>query len=149
VQALLDRYVALWYQADIPGLVALLREDAWFTMPPFPAWFQGRAAIATLFQTPLFTAARQRHLLQTRANGSPAFELYQWEAEASFYQLFGMVVLDVVGEQIAHIVAFLDLESLSPFAMPPTLPSPSRESKSLDDFTIPSQEPTSGGEINQ
>src|SRR5215469_12974596 len=75
VQALLDRYVALWDQADISGLVALLREDAWFTMPPFPAWFQGRAAIATLFQSPLFQARRQRHLIQTRANGSPAFGL--------------------------------------------------------------------------
>ena len=149
VQALLDRYVALWEQADIPGLVALLREDAWFAMPPLPAWFQGRAAIATLFQTPLFTAARQRHLLQTRANGSPAFGLYQWDAEAGVYQLFGLVVLDVVGEQIAHIVAFLDLSSLSPFALPATLPSSSRESKSLDDFTLPEQEPTSGGEINR
>jgi len=59
------------------------------------------------------------------------------------------VVLDVVGEQIAHIVAFLDLESLSPFALPATFPSPSRESNSLDDFIIPLQEPTSGGEINQ
>jgi transposase len=38
LQELLDRYVTLWEQADIPGLVALLREDAWFTMPPLPAW---------------------------------------------------------------------------------------------------------------
>jgi RNA polymerase sigma-70 factor (ECF subfamily) len=123
VQALLDRYVALWEQADIPGLVALLREDAWFTMPPFPAWFQGRAAIATLFQSPLFIAARQRHLLQTGANGSPAFGLYQWEAEEGVYQLVGLVVLDVVGEQIAHIIAFLEPESFSSFALPPSLPS--------------------------
>jgi RNA polymerase sigma-70 factor (ECF subfamily) len=149
LQDLLDRYVALWEQADIPGLVTLLREDAWFTMPPLPAWVQGRAAIAALFQTPLFAAARQRHLLQTRANGSPAFGLYQWEAEAGVYQLFGLVVLDVVGEQIAHIVAFLDLSSLSPFALPPTLPSSSQESTRNDDFTVPSQEPTSGGEINR
>jgi RNA polymerase sigma-70 factor, ECF subfamily len=123
VAALLDRYVTLWEQADIPGLVALLREDAWFTMPPIPAWFQGRAAIATLFQTPLFQARRQRHLIQTRANGSPAFGLYQWEAETDVYQLFGLVVLGVVDEQIIHIVVFLDLESLSSFALPPTLPS--------------------------
>ncbi|HLI09785.1 MAG TPA: sigma factor-like helix-turn-helix DNA-binding protein [Ktedonobacteraceae bacterium] len=40
LQNLLDRYMALWQQADIPGLVALLRDDAWFTMPPLPAWFQ-------------------------------------------------------------------------------------------------------------
>ena len=45
-------------------------------------------------------AGRQRRLLPTRANGSPAFGLYQREAEAGVYQLFGLVVLGVVGEQI-------------------------------------------------
>jgi RNA polymerase sigma-70 factor (ECF subfamily) len=76
IQALLDRYVALWEQADIPGFVALLREDAWFTMPPLPVWYQGRAAIATLLATYVFTPGRQRRLLPTRANGCPAFGLY-------------------------------------------------------------------------
>jgi len=28
LQNLLDRYMTLWQQADVPGLVALLREDA-------------------------------------------------------------------------------------------------------------------------
>src|SRR5262245_15995846 len=91
LQDLLDRYVALWEQANIPGVVALLREDVWFTMPPFPVWFEGRAAIARLFQTPLFSPARQRRFFPTRANGSPAFGLYQWEAETSAYRLFGLV----------------------------------------------------------
>ena len=125
VQDLLDRYVVLWEQADIPGFVALLREDAWFTMPPLPLWFQGRAAIATVLATRIFTPGRQRRLLPTRANGSPAFGLYQREAGASVYQLFGLVVLDVVGEQIGSLVAFLDLSSLSSFALPPTLDSSS------------------------
>jgi len=119
---LLDRYVALWEQADIPGLVALLREDAWFTMPPIPAWFQGRAAISTQFATRIFTPGRQWRLLPAHANGSPACGLYRREAGADVYQLFGLIVLGVVGEQIGSLVAFLDLSSLSSFALPPTLP---------------------------
>ncbi len=122
VQDLLDRYVTLWERADIPGLVALLREDAWFTMPPIPAWFQGRAAIATRLSTSIFTPGRHWRLLPTRANGSPAFGLYRREAEAGVSQLFGLVVLGVEGEQIASLVAFLELSSLSSFALPPTLP---------------------------
>jgi RNA polymerase sigma-70 factor (ECF subfamily) len=122
LQSLLDRYVTFWEQADIPGLVALLREDAWFTMPPIPAWFQGRAAIAMLLQTRIFTPGRQWRLLPRHANGSPAFGLYRREAEADVSQLFGLVVLDVEGEQIASLVAFLELSSLSTFALPPTLP---------------------------
>jgi RNA polymerase sigma-70 factor (ECF subfamily) len=123
VQDLLDRYVALWEQADIPGLVALLREDAWFTMPPFPVWYQGRAAIATVLSTRIFTPGRQWCLLPTHANGSPAFGLYRREFGAEDYQLVGLVVLGVVGEQIASLVAFRNLESLRSFALPPTLPS--------------------------
>src|SRR5258708_19178038 len=59
VQDLLDRSMTLWEQADIPGLVALLREDAWFTMPPIPTWFQGRADIATVLSTRIFIPAMQ------------------------------------------------------------------------------------------
>src|SRR6266436_4762859 len=120
LQDLLDRYVALWEQADIPGLVALLREDAWFTMPPIPAWFQGRAAIAMFFQTTTFTFPGKWRLLSTRANASPAFGLYRWHAEAGVYRLFGLLVLGMVGEQIANTVTFLELSSLSPFALPDT-----------------------------
>ena len=120
LQTLLERYVALWEQADIPGLVGLLREDAWFTMPPFPAWFQGREAIAPLFQR-LFAMGQWR-LYPTRANASPAFGLYRWDAEAGMYQLFGLQVLGTMGEQIANIVTF-DLSCLSSFALPDTFPS--------------------------
>jgi RNA polymerase sigma-70 factor, ECF subfamily len=118
-------------------------------MPPLPIWFQGRAAIATLLSTSIFTPGRQRRLLPTRANGSPAFGLYQREAEAEVYQLLGLVVLDVVGEQIGSLVAFLELSSLSPFALPPTLPASSRATTRDADFTEPSILPLVPGEINQ
>jgi hypothetical protein len=61
---------------------------------------------------------------------------YQREAGAEVLELIGLVVLSVEDKQIASLVAFLDLESLSSFALPPTLPSSLRESKSLDDFII-------------
>ena len=120
LQELLDRYVTLWEKADIPGLVALLREDAWFSMPPFPVWYQGRADIAALFQTSLFSPGQQWHLLPTSANGSPAFGLYRREAEADDSRLFGLVVLDVEGEQIGSLVAFLDVASFTSFGLPST-----------------------------
>ena len=143
VQDLLNRYVAMWEQADIPGFVALLREDAWFTMPPLPVWYQGRAAIATMLRTRIFTPGRKRLLLPTHANGGPAFGLYLREAGAVDYQLFGLVVLDVVGEQIGSLVAFLEVSSLSSFALPPTLASSSRRSTINDDFAGPSPSPLS------
>ena len=130
------RKMLSWEQADIPGLVTLLREDAWFTMPPIPAWFQGRAAIATALSTSIFTPGRQRRLSPRRANGSPAFGLYQQEAGADVYQLIGLMVLGVVDEQIGSLVAFLEPESLSSFALPPTLPAKPESTiteRSIDD----------------
>ena len=121
LQSLLDRYVDLWEQADVQGLVALLRDDAWFTMPPIPGWFHGRAAIATFFQTTVFTVPGIWHLYPTHANGSPAFGLYRWHAHTGTYQLYGLLVLTIVGEQIANTVAFLELDYLAAFSLPPTI----------------------------
>ena len=122
LQSLLDRYVTCWEQEDISGLVALLREDAWFTMPPLSLWFQGRAAIATELSTRILIPGRHWRQLATHANGRPAFGLYRQEAEAAHYQLFGLMVLDVMGGQIASLVTFLERSSLLPFALPLTLP---------------------------
>jgi len=131
LQTLLDRYVVLWEQADIPGLVELMREDAWFTMPPIPSWFQGRAAITTFFQTTVLTFPQKWRLLPTRANASPAFGLYRWAAEARVYRLYGLLVLGIVGERIAYMISFLDLPSLSPFALPDTFQLSSRTASPL------------------
>ena len=137
IQELLDRYVTLWEQADIPGFVALLREDAWFTMPPLPVWFQGRAAIAMMFQT---------HLHSWQAT-VPAANARQWVSgfrtlsaggRGRGLRLFGLMVLSVEGEQIASLVAFLDVASLASFALPPTLPS----SLGIDAYPAESQEIT-------
>ncbi|WP_203417140.1 RNA polymerase subunit sigma-70 [Jiangella ureilytica] len=54
---LLDAFVAAWEAADVPALLALLAEDARFTMPPLPAWFSGRVDVGRflaerVFETP-------------------------------------------------------------------------------------------------
>jgi RNA polymerase sigma-70 factor, ECF subfamily len=129
LQNLLDRYMTLWEQADVPGLVDLLREDAWFTMPPLSIWFQGRTAIATFLSTTIFTPGRQRIMLPTHANGCPAFGHYQRETGSGSYQLIGLIVLEVVGKQIGSLVTFLDQSSFSSFALSPALSrSPVRDS---------------------
>jgi len=122
LQSLLDRYVTCWEQADIPGLVGLLREDAWLTMPPLPLWFQGRATLATWLATTIFIPGRSFRLLPTHANGSPAFGLYRQQDEEEVYQLLGIIVLGVEGEQIGCVAGFMDVSSLSCFALPSTLP---------------------------
>jgi RNA polymerase sigma-70 factor (ECF subfamily) len=117
-QNLLDRYIALWQRADVPGLVALLREDAWLSMPPIPMWVQGRTDIATLLSLRVLTPGKQWQLLPTRANGCPAFGLYRRESGEDGYQRSGLWVLELEGDQIASIVVFLDVSSFTAFGLP-------------------------------
>lgn len=121
VQHLLDRYMSLWQQEDVPGLVALLREDAWLTMPPIPAWVAGRTDIATLLQLRVFPPGRQWRMLPTRANGCPAFGMYRREAGEDSYRLSSLWVLGVEGERIGNIVVFLDVASFTAFGLPSTM----------------------------
>ena len=58
-------------------MVALLTDDAWFTMPPATLEYQGPAAIASfLTQSARYRGGRRIALIPTRANGQPAFGCY-------------------------------------------------------------------------
>jgi RNA polymerase sigma-70 factor, ECF subfamily len=106
--ALLTRYVQAWENADSAGLVYLLREDVVLSMPPLPAWYQGREAVKAFLDTHLFTGAAQGRfrLVPTRANGCPAFATYQRDA-SGVYRPGGIQVLQLAGDQIAQIDDFL------------------------------------------
>ena len=45
-RALVDAFVTAWERADVPALLDLMAEEARFTMPPLPAWFEGREDVA-------------------------------------------------------------------------------------------------------
>src|SRR3954467_1826697 len=54
-------YVDAWERNDVDALAAMLADDAALAMPPFPAWYRGRDAIATfLREWPLAAGSRWR-----------------------------------------------------------------------------------------
>jgi len=105
---LLSRYVDAWQAADAPGLVALLREDVAFTMPPLPLWYRGRAAVEWFLSSQLFAgeAAGRFRLMPADANGSPAFATYQRD-RAGLYRLEALQVLTIDDGQIAAVHDFI------------------------------------------
>lgn len=114
---LLNRYVAAFEQADMDGLVALLREDAMLRMPPQPS-LGGGLQIARFF---LETVAqgdltRIRHR-PTWANGRPAVTI-EVRAEDGTWIAHGISVLEIEENQIVGIDAFLDPTLLPRFGVP-------------------------------
>lgn len=128
IQWLLDHFVRAWEDADVDGLVALLKEEAILAMPPSPSWYQGRDAIglfvaATIFADGGMFSGKARHrwrLLPTGANASPAYAIYQRDANNN-YQAFGILLLTHEEHRLTQIISFID-PSLPPyFGLPAAL----------------------------
>ncbi len=54
VRRLVEDFLTAWEAADVDRLASLLAEDARFTMPPLPAWFDGRAMVVRFLTDRLF-----------------------------------------------------------------------------------------------
>jgi RNA polymerase sigma-70 factor (TIGR02960 family) len=119
---LVGRFVDAVEHGDTDGIVALLAEDAWLTMPPEPYEYQGHAAIAAfLHDRPALRGARLR-LVPTRANGQPAFGCYVPDPRAAIVRAYGLLVLTLEGDRISAITWFGDRGVFPHFGLPRTLP---------------------------
>jgi RNA polymerase sigma-70 factor (ECF subfamily) len=123
VERELARRFADAFQADdINGLVTLLTEDSWLTMPPTTLEYQGPMVIASFLRENVTWRRGQRYrLVPTRANTQPAFGCYRTDAHAPIAHATGLVVLTLEGERIAAITQFMDPSILSRFGLPRTL----------------------------
>ena len=118
--SLLERYMQAWEAADVEGLVALLREDCTFSMPPIPSWYRGRAEVGGLVSKTIFSGqARGRwRLLPTVANAQPGFGLYKRNESSGNYDAYGIQVITFAGHQISDITTFRDPELIGIFNLP-------------------------------
>ena len=103
---LLDGYLRAWEGHDLDGFVALLKEDATYTMPPWRQWFVGRAAIGSFFSMAWQTCGGLR-LRPTAANGQPAFAVYEQSNADGQWYAHSIHVLELEGDRIARLTAFV------------------------------------------
>lgn len=113
---LVNAFVAAWERADVAALVALLAEDARFSMPPLPAWYLGREDVGRFFGASVF--ATPWRLVPIRANGQLAFACYQRTGE--HFRLAAINVLSLGGGRIVELVGFLDPDLHRFFGLPDT-----------------------------
>jgi RNA polymerase sigma-70 factor, ECF subfamily len=127
-QALLEKYVQAWEKADVDGLVALLKEEAVFSMPPSPSWYSGKAAIRQFIAATVFanhgmfpgTANGRWRLLPTRANHQPAYAIYQ-KIDSGEYLAFGIHIIGTQAGRIGEIISFIDPSLPERFGFPQVL----------------------------
>jgi RNA polymerase sigma-70 factor (ECF subfamily) len=116
LRAIVSDYTAALEEGDVDAIVSMLAEDATWSMPPHPEWYQGHQAIVEFFATGP-AMVRWRHI-PTTANGQIAVGCYAWNAEAGVYQGAVIDVLTLRGSQIAAITAFIDSGLFARFGLP-------------------------------
>ena len=119
-QATVAEFVRAYESGDLDALVALLTDDVFLSMPPFPFEYEGRD-VATRFYANMIGSGRRFDLVPTRANGQPAFGAYLRASSGIRYGT-GLLVLTLTGDRISSVTRF-DTSVLPWFGLPRSLPS--------------------------
>jgi RNA polymerase sigma-70 factor, ECF subfamily len=109
-QELARRYSEAIDHADVPGILALLTDDATWSMPPHPRYFQGRLAIERFHEDDV-ASVRWRHRT-TSANGQLAVGCYIFDDERGTYVGSVLDVLTLRDGLIEQVTAFFTTEGL-------------------------------------
>jgi RNA polymerase sigma-70 factor (TIGR02960 family) len=112
VRRLVEEFVAAWEAADVDRLASLLAEDVRFTMPPLPAWFDGREMVIRFIAERMFETPWR--LERRTVNGQPGF-LCRMLLDGG-WQPGAVNAIAVRDGQVSHIAAFVDPEVIEQFA---------------------------------
>ena len=120
-RTLISKLTSAYTAADLDSLLALLTDDIRLSMPPAPFEYRGRA-VAAQGLGQLFAQGHRYRLIETRANGQPAFALYCEDPNASILHASGLLVITLAGSQISALTMFAT-SVLARFGLPRTLPA--------------------------
>jgi RNA polymerase sigma-70 factor (ECF subfamily) len=90
---LLEQYLEAFAEYDIDRIVALLRYDVVFDMPPLPLWLRGPEDVAAFMLGP-GAGCRGSKLIALRANGCPAFASYKPDPESGDWLPWSLTLLE-------------------------------------------------------
>ena len=113
-------FLNAWERADLEALSRMFTADVRFTMPPLPAWFDGRTDVLRFFSERVF--AWSWSFTPLRCNGQLGFCAFMKEPGGVVYQRAGINLLAVRSGQIIEIASFLDPELCNTFGLPAELP---------------------------
>jgi RNA polymerase sigma-70 factor (ECF subfamily) len=100
---LLEQYLDAFAEYDIDRIVALLRYDVVFDMPPLPLWMRGPDQVARFMHGPGAPCAGSK-LIALEANGCPAFASYKPDPESGAWLPWSLTILEFNGSAGAPTV---------------------------------------------
>ena len=112
------RFAEAVQSGDIDAVVAMLTEDAWLTMPPWPWEYQGPNAAGAFLRFLEGWRGTPLRLVPTRANGQPAFGCYRSTAQTNIARASSLVVLTLEGDRISAMTWFTDTSVFPHFGLP-------------------------------
>lgn len=110
---LLEQYLEAFAEYDVDRIVALLRYDAVFDMPPLPLWLRGAEEVGR-FMLGQGAGCRGSKVIAVAVNGCPGFASYKPDPETGALLPWALTVLEpVAGEggeppRVAAVHNFLD-----------------------------------------
>ena len=118
---IVGRFAETVETGDIDGMVALLTDDAWLTMPPLPHAYQGQAVIGAFLRGAYERRGTSLWVAPMRANAQPAFGCYLPAPDGDTARAFAIFVLALEGDRISAITWFADSSAFARFGLPETL----------------------------
>jgi RNA polymerase sigma-70 factor (ECF subfamily) len=117
----LERLADAFEAGEIDGVVALLTDDAWLTMPPEPYEYQGASAIGAFLSNRGVRRGAPLRLVPTSANGQPAFGCYFPVPQTEIARPYGLLVVTLNDDRISAMTWFADSSIFPLFGLPRTL----------------------------
>jgi RNA polymerase sigma-70 factor (TIGR02960 family) len=124
------RFAAAYVSADIDGVLRLLTDDTWLSMPPAPHQYHGLDAIWSFLHASFeFRRERRVYLLPGRANNQPAFASYLTDRDEPMARPAGVLVLTLADGRITAITRFHLNDLYPPLGFPAQLSATGAEHK--------------------
>jgi RNA polymerase sigma-70 factor (ECF subfamily) len=118
-RAVVTEWLEAFSRLDVSRLVELLTEDAWLRMPPLPFEYHGHQAIERFFIA-LHIPGRRDHIVETRANGQPAYAAYAVDPVTGLRRCKGVFVMTLAGDRVHEVTRFEPSVAVH-FGLPRTL----------------------------
>ncbi|HVF78823.1 MAG TPA: sigma-70 family RNA polymerase sigma factor [Solirubrobacteraceae bacterium] len=108
LREIVENYMDAMQRGDVEAVVAMLAEDAAWSMPPLATWYSGSESLRSFLTIGPLSGAWRWSRIVTTASGQPTVAAYTWRADENCFRPFALDVL-TIGDSgvITDITSFI------------------------------------------